>query len=210
MNESASSDGNTNELEQLLGEALAGSTSAKNELFGQLQNYLTYIAQQHQSSKLAAKAGASDIVQQTLMHAAEDFSSFRGSTAEQFRGWLRQILVNEARELNRRFTAQRRSVSQEQNLAPAVTDSQPWGGDPADSLLTPCSEAMAKEQAQGIMKSLEKLPEEMRLVIQLRNWERLQFNEIAERMGISLSSAAKLWYRALAELQRLHSESEPP
>jgi RNA polymerase sigma factor (sigma-70 family) len=80
--------------------------------------------------------------------------------------------------------------------------------DLADSVLTPSGEVMAKENFAGVQNILEKLPPEMRQVVQLRNWEQLQFNEIAAQMGISLSQAAKLWYNALIELQRLHSDME--
>ena len=151
-----------------------------------------------------AKAGASDIVQQTLLQATEEFGSFRGDSVEQFRGWLRQILVNEARTLTRRFSARRRNTQLEFSLGTA--DSVDLPRDPADPHLTPSSEAMAKEQAAWVAECMEKLPSEMHQVIRMRNWEKLQFHEIGERMGISTSSAAKLWYRALVELQRLHAQ----
>ena len=166
-------------------------------------------AEQQRNPQLSAKAGASDIVQQTLLNAAEEFQSFRGTTLEQFRGWLRQILINEIRGLNRRFTARRRNVAQELELDRLDSGSQ-FGGvtELADDLLTPSRQLLAEEESEALKSAKEKLPAEMRQVIQLRNWERLQFHEIAERMGISLSSAAKLWYRALVELQRLHTNTD--
>jgi RNA polymerase sigma factor (sigma-70 family) len=65
---------------------------------------------------------------------------------------------------------------------------------------------MARERALAVQTALEKLPAELRQVIRLRNWEKLQFREIGERMNVSTSSAAKLWYKALVELQRIHAE----
>ncbi len=190
---------------RLLNEARGGSQSARNELFAHFQKYLAFLAQQHQNPRLAAKIGASDIIQQTLLQAAGEFESFRGTTAEQFRGWLRQILVNEARGMNRHFGAQRRAAGNERPLEPAGASSADHF-EPADSLLTPSSEAMARERAAAVHASMEKLSPEMRQVIQLRNWDKLQFNEIGQRMNLSTSSAAKLWYRALVELQRIHAE----
>ena len=49
---------------------------------------------------------------------------------------------------------------------------------------------------------MEQLPDNYRQVIEMRNWEKMQFSEIAAKLDISVSSAAKLWYRALAELKR--------
>ena len=204
MNQIGEQDGFNEVLDRLLVDARGGSTEARNELFSHVQRYLSFIAKQHQNPKLAAKAGASDIVQQTLLHAAEEFDQFRGSTAEQFRGWLRQILVNEVRGLNRQFGAQRRNTSQEVNLATGDSSSQ-HQQELSNGDLTPSHEMMAVEDTTELQVSMRKLPRDMQQVIQLRNWEKLQFNEIAERMKIPASTAAKLWYRALIELQKIHA-----
>ncbi|MEQ1903693.1 MAG: sigma-70 family RNA polymerase sigma factor [Pirellulaceae bacterium] len=205
MTENPENDCLDSDFDQLLAKAREGSPAARNELFAHVQRYLAFIANQNHNPQLSAKAGASDIVQQTMLHAAEELDSFRGSSAEQFRGWLRQILVNEARGLNRHFGAQRRNASQEVEIRTGdSSNAAPF--ELADSMLTPSAEIMAKENSVGIQALLEKLSPEMRQVVQLRNWEQLQFNEIAEHMGITLSQAAKLWYNALIELQRLHSE----
>lgn len=198
--------GQNEELDRLLREARNGSREARDGLFAHVQRYLTFLAGRHHNPQLSAKAGASDIVQQTMMQAAGEFDAFRGTTAAQFRGWLRQILINEVRGLKRHFAAQRRNAGREFRLETGDTSGQ-FQPTPAAESLTPSREMMAAEESQRLHSILEKMSPEMRQVIQLRNWERLQFGEIAERMGISLSSAAKLWYRALIELQRLHAES---
>lgn len=201
-------DGEPDEFEgfhSLLVEARNGSSSARNELFSRFQKYLAYLAQQHQNPRLSAKLGNSDIVQQTLLQATGQLDGFRGTTVEQFRGWLRQILVNEARGLNRLYGAQRRSTGLELPLVPEDSSSADHVQTP-DDLPTPSSEAMARERAAAVHIALEKLPPELRQVIRLRNWEKLQFRKIAEQMNLSTSGAAKLWYKALAELQRIHAE----
>lgn len=207
MNESDDASSESGGLDALLAAAKAGSTDARSELFANLQNYLAYIARQHFDPALNAKAGISDVVQDTMLHATKEFASFRGSTAEQFRGWLRQIVINEVRSMHRHFGAQQRDAGQERpmNNSPSADSVQ---FDFPDSALTPSREIMSNEDTQRVREILGKLPAEMRQVIQLRNWERLPFNVIAQRMGISLSQAAKLWYNALIELQRLNSELE--
>jgi len=49
--------------------------------------------------------------------------------------------------------------------------------------------------------ALERLPEDYREVIVLRNLQGLSFPEVAERMGRSVGSVEKLWMRGLARLR---------
>ncbi len=204
--EPANDDLESDRLQQLLDDARAGHEEARNRLFVLIQKYLDFVANRHHTNPaLMGKVGVSDVVQQTMLQAAQEFPGFRGKTTEEFRGWLRQILVNEIRGVNRHFATQRRNTQQEI----AIDRPQTGFESPLDlkaNQPTPSREIMADESAARLHKILENLPEDMRLVVQLRNWEGLQFNQIAERMGISLSKAAKLWYQALIELERCHSE----
>lgn len=196
----------SNRLQQLLDDARGGHDSARNQLFTLIQRYLDYIARQHHNNPtVVAKLGVSDIVQQTMLQAAQQFQGFRGTTAEEFRGWLRQILINEVRGANRFYATKRRNAQAEVALDQPTTH---FDG-PRDLVAkqtTPSREVMADESSAKLHKILENLPDDMRLVVQLRNWEGLQFNQIAERMGVSLSKAAKLWYQALIEIERWHAE----
>ncbi len=198
---------NRSSFGELLAAARAGSDAARNDLFAQVQTYLLFVAGQVRNPGLSPKAGASDIVQQTLGYAAEEFDQFRGDSEQQFRGWLRQILIHKNHELIRRYRSLRRDAAKEQRLQ-ADDSASAVRIEPIDPQRTPFSSVLAKEQADAIARSLEKLPPEMRLVVQLRNWERLQFNEIAIRMGTTTASAAKLWYRALIELERLYGKGK--
>ncbi len=191
----------------LLFDARHGSVQAKNELFVQVQTYLTFVAMQKQNPKLSAKAGASDIVQQSLLLATEEFDQFRGDTEEQFLGWLRQIVVNQTSDQHRHFTAKRRDARQERHFQNGDSTGLNLA-EPFDLQLTPCSEAMATERTDAIQRCLEKLSAELRQVLRLRNWDKLPFREIGQRMGVSTSVAAKLWYRALVEIQRSYDKGE--
>lgn len=194
-------------FEKLLAAARSGSTEARDELFRQLQTYLGFVASQHRNDRLAAKVGISDVVQQSMMYAAEEFSGFRGGTIEQFRGWLRQILINEIRSLHRHYSAQRRNAMQEigmdddRSRFPSIQEL-------SDQSPSPSREMMVEEDSERIRRAVEQLPEEMRQVVQLRNWEGLQFQAIADRLGISISRAAKLWYNALVEIERIHAQQK--
>ena len=192
-------------MSTLLTQAKNGDQDARSELMRQLQKYLAFIARHQVDPNLQAKMGPSDVVQQSMLQAVQNLDQFRGETIDEFRGWLRQILVNEARQMKRNFRADKRNTLLERPIA----DSPSHGSQPnfADSLPTPGTHAAADEQSRAINAALEKLPEQDRLIIQWRNWEGLTFDEIANRLGITVSSASKKWYRALISFKEQFGES---
>jgi RNA polymerase sigma-70 factor (ECF subfamily) len=192
-------------MSTLLNQARNGDPHARSELMEQLQKYLAFIARHQVDPKLQAKMGPSDVVQQSMLQAVQNLEKFRGETVDEFRGWLRQILVNEARQMKRNFRADKRNPVLERPLA----DSRTNGPLPnlVDSLPTPGTHAAADEQSRAINAALEKLSAEDRLIIQWRNWEGLTFDEIANRLGITVSSASKKWYRALISFKEQFGEN---
>ena len=106
-----------------LAAALDGNTQARSQLLADLKRYLDFVANRQFDQNLQAKMGPSDIVQQSMIQAVENLDQFQGKTMDEFRGWLRQILVNEARQMKRDLRAQKRDVHRERRL----TDSQSHG-----------------------------------------------------------------------------------
>jgi RNA polymerase sigma-70 factor, ECF subfamily len=192
-------------LEGLLGRVLAGDSGSREALFQQLRTYLLFVARDHVDPHLQGKFGPSDIVQQSMMKAVEELPHFRGTTAVEFKGWLRQILVNEANMARRTFAAAKRDIRREVALEPAdATSAALRVLDPIDEHPTPRANALAREQADRVRGLMDQLPENYRQVVRMRNWEELSFEEIAARMNMSTSGVAKIWYRALIEVQRLY------
>ena len=66
---------------------------------------------------------------------------------------------------------------------------------------SPSSRAARREQGVLLADALERLPEDYREVIVLRNLQGLSFPEVAARMGRSVGSVEKLWMRGLARLR---------
>jgi RNA polymerase sigma-70 factor (ECF subfamily) len=54
--------------------------------------------------------------------------------------------------------------------------------------------------------ALAGLPPDYQEVVVLRNFERLPFNDVAQRMGRSRPAAQMLWMRAIRELQEVLGE----
>ncbi len=186
----------------LIQQARIGNMAAQEALFQQLRPYLMVIANDQLDDRLHAKLGPSDIVQNSMLRAVEQLPQYRGGTEAEFRGWVRQILVNETRLARRGFAADKRDVRREQGLNPS--ESGAVSHEPADQGLTPATDALADEQALEVQRLIGGLPESYQTVIRLRNWEELSFEQIADRMGMSTSGVAKIWYRALVEIQKIY------
>jgi RNA polymerase sigma-70 factor (ECF subfamily) len=184
--------------ESLIVRARQGDREAFDELVRACQGYLMLIANEELDLRLRAKIGASDLVQNTLLHAEEQICQFRGSSREALLAWLRTILRNEIHGAHRSFVqAEKRNVRREVSaelLGGAglpLTDARP----------SPRAGAMAEEEALRLRSALARLSADHRRVVVLRNWDRLPFEEIGRRMGRSTEAVKKLWARALLKLQ---------
>lgn len=155
------------------------------------------IANQELPSQVRGKVGASDAVQSALVLAHVNIGQFQGETKEEFQSWLRAILVNELRTVQRRFNTEKRDVKREIGDVDAN-----FAGAPVDPLPSPSTAAKLNEESAALRTALEKLSEEHRNVIVLRSWEELSFEEVGRRMHRSADAARKLWTRAMRQLKR--------
>ena len=65
----------------------------------------------------------------------------------------------------------------------------------------PAKEVLKREKAQKIEAAIGKLPEAQRMVLLLRRYDRLPYEEIAEIMGSSVSSVKSLLFRGRVRLK---------
>jgi RNA polymerase sigma-70 factor (ECF subfamily) len=61
---------------------------------------------------------------------------------------------------------------------------------------------MENETMLELAAALEKLPEDYRMAILLRNIQGLSFSEVAAAMNRTVDSVEKLWVRGLAKLKQ--------
>ncbi len=61
---------------------------------------------------------------------------------------------------------------------------------------------------QRLQQALRQLSPDHEAVIRLRNWERLSFAEIGQRLGRSEEAAKKLWARAITRLKEVLPDQE--
>jgi RNA polymerase sigma-70 factor (ECF subfamily) len=192
----------TDDEGRLLAAARAGSREALGRALEDCRRYLLVIAERQLEPDLRAKGGASDLVQETFLEAQRDFARFHGSSPDELRAWLRQVLLHNVGAFTYRFRGTaKRSVGREVAL-PAGDSSAGLEPDLAGSTLTPSGVAMEHEQALALRRALEKLPEDYRRVVVLRFEEGRSFEEIGRLTGRSPDAARKVWSRAMERLRQ--------
>lgn len=175
----------------LLTAARGGDAAARGRLFERCRGYLALAARSRVESWLRAKVDASDLVQQTLLEAHRGFAGFAGGTEAEWLAWLRRILDRNATDFVRHYRTAGRAAGRE-----AILDAEP----PANGE-SPSAAAVRHESELQLSEALGRLTPDHREVIELRNLQRLPFDEVAARMGRSRPAAQMLWMRAMQKLQ---------
>lgn len=186
-----------------LGAAREGSAEELGRLLEACRGYLLLIAERELDPQLRAKGGASDLVQQTLLDACQDFERFAGTSEADVLAWLRRVLLNNLTDFARLYRGtDKRQVDREQGLgANTLSGSEP-ARDLAGAAPTPSQLVIARENAQNVRAALQRLPEEYRQVILLRVEENKPFDEVGRLLNRSENAAQKLFTRAIERLQQ--------
>jgi RNA polymerase sigma-70 factor (ECF subfamily) len=135
-------------------------------------------------------AEVEDVVQEAFIKAYRALPSFRGDSA--FYTWLYRIGINTAK--NYLVAMGRR--------APTVTgfDSEEAegfdGGEQLRDINTPENVMMSKQIAATVNETMERLPEELRTAITLREIEDLSYEEIATIMNCPIGTVRSRIFRA--------------
>lgn len=181
----------------------------QSRLLSKYENYLLSIACHEMRYRFHRKFGPSDVVQQTYCRAVDRIGDFRGQSEEEFRGWLRKILLSQLRQNERDLQRQKRNMRLERPIAwKDQSGLHLMRTEPTDHWPTPCTDAATLESDNALHAAIGKLPTDYQQVIRLRNWDRLPFEQIATAMERSESAVQKLWYRAIVKLQQQLGDSD--
>jgi len=103
-------------FEQLLVAARSDDREALGRLLNCYVRFLLHAARNHFPADLRAKAGPSDLVQDTFLAAVRDFHQFRGTTEGQLITWLETLLKHKRLNFIRAFRQQEnRRVGREES-----------------------------------------------------------------------------------------------
>lgn len=193
-------DSSDREFVELLGRARLGEADALGALIDRYRLYLLKIANDEADSNLQGKEGNSDVVQDAYTQAIQAFQQFHGVSAAELRAWLRGILLNRLDDQRDRYHARKRNVSVEVPLADLATQDSRNEQLAADQT-SPSSLAVHREERELLEAALQELPEEDRVLLELRQKEGWSFADIAQKMGLSEAAAQKRWARAVQALK---------
>lgn len=132
---------------------------------------------------------AQDVTQDTFIKAYRALGDFRGESA--FYTWLYRIAINTAK--NYLLSRSRRHFDYEidvQDAEQVENAAQLKDMDTPDNLL------MNEQIIKVIKLAIEKLPEEMRIAITLREFEGMSYEEIAEAMDCPIGTVRSRIFRA--------------
>jgi len=132
---------------------------------------------------------AQDVAQEAFIKAYRALANFRGDSA--FYTWLYRIAINTAKNYlvsrNRRYSDYQVDIQDAEQVENAP---QLKGMDTPEFLL------MNDEIVSVIRAAIEKLPEEMKVAIMLREFEGLSYEEIAQAMECPVGTVRSRIFRA--------------
>ena len=176
------------------------------------RGYLAALARLQVAARpwLASKLDASDLVQQTLLKAHAARAEFRGQTAAELVGWLRQILSRTLANELRAFGQAKRNVGAERSLE-ADLDASSCRLDAwlAADHTSPSQHFGRAERAAALAAAVDSLPPDQREVVLLKHCHGLSLADVAARTDRTPAAVAGLLRRGLARLRELLGEAPP-
>jgi RNA polymerase sigma-70 factor (ECF subfamily) len=171
----------------LLAAARSGDREALGALLLHCRPYLSQVVLRTAGRQPEVECDSA--LQEAAARAVAGLPSFCGETVEEFLVWLARIVRNLILDrLRRRAPLPLAEVS---SCEPLVAG----GSSPSSSL-------RRREQANQLMATLQRLPEQQQEVVRLRHFEGLPHAEVARRLNITSENARALWVRALRRLRK--------
>ena len=135
---------------------------------------------------------AEDIAQDVFVQVFESLGKFRFES--KLSTWLYRIAVN--RSINHCKSPRGRAIK---------IDIDSWKQQEVAQTIEMPQQQILEEQAQIklLHKAIDKLPENQRTALILNKYEELSYKEIADVMGVSLSSVESLLFRAKNNLEKI-------
>jgi RNA polymerase sigma-70 factor, ECF subfamily len=134
-------------------------------------------------------AEAQDVAQEAFIKAYRALGKFRGDSA--FYTWLYRIAINTAK--NYLVARSRRNSDYEID----IQDAEQFQNAPElKAMDTPDQLLMNEEIIEVIKSAIDKLPEEMKIAITLREFEGMSYEEIAEAMECPVGTVRSRIFRA--------------
>lgn len=141
---------------------------------------------------LSREDEAKDAVQETFIAAYRNLSKFRGEA--KVSSWLHRIAVNQCLTTKRRAKTRSESfLDDEENAAENVFV--------APAHLSPSKTTEQNERLNIVRQAVISLPEDLRQVVVMKEFEDMTFQEISDTLSLPLSTVKSRLYTALKQLR---------
>jgi RNA polymerase sigma-70 factor (ECF subfamily) len=162
------------------------------------RDYLRLLARILWQPGVQRRLDLSDVVQETLLKAHKNIDQFRGNTEEEWRGWLRAILLNVLRQGVRDNPPGLVSLTESSSrLEEVVADHS-----------SPSERALRREQMELLGTALSKLLEDERTAVELKQLHGCSVEFISQHMGRTKDAVGGLLKRGMHKLRLLLQVSE--
>lgn len=194
------------ETESRLRRAGEGDEAALLWLLGRHRDRLRRMIALRLDERLSSRLDASDVVQETLMDAAQKIGDYLRERPLPFYPWLHRLASERLAQAHRHhLRALRRGADRERGVAGA------WGGISASRLVdalaasgtSPSGHLVREEERREIWRALGELSEQDREILVMRYLDQLAFAEIAAILAIGEGVARVRHFRALQRIAPL-------
>jgi RNA polymerase sigma-70 factor, ECF subfamily len=173
--------------ENIVERALTGDAEAFGELVRRWERRifaLTY-------GMLGREEDARDATQETFIAAFRNLRGFRGEA--KVSSWLHRIAVNQCITRQRRARVRGESALEDEQEKDAASFAIP-------ATYSPARVVEKRQTTQAVRRAINSLPVELRQVVVMKEFEDLTFKEIADILGLPLSTVKSRLYTALKQL----------
>jgi len=174
--------------EQIVERALTGDAEAFGEIVRRWERRIFALAY----GMLGREEDARDATQETFLAAFRNLRNFRGEA--KVSSWLHRIAINQC------ITRQRRAKVRNEAALDDETEKDA-GSFAAPLEVLPSRVVEGRERIVAVRLAVNSLPVELRQVIVMKEFEDLTFKEIADALGLPLSTVKSRLYTALRQLQ---------
>ncbi|SRR6056297_395052 len=173
------------EDDKLVAKAVAGDQGAYKSLMEKYETPLFF----HLLKMVKDKEQVRDLVQEAFMKAFDNLESYNTNYA--FSTWLYRITTNHAIDYLRKKKLQTTSIDE-----PVKTKEGEMNIQLEDEHSGTDRKIIRKQRSDIIHEAIEDLPDKYRVVIKLRHFEELSYDEISEQLDLPLGTVKAHIFRA--------------
>src|SRR5687767_8255460 len=173
--------------EQIVQQALTGDAEAFGEIVRRWERRIFALA----FGMLGREEDARDATQETFLAAFRNLRGFRGDA--KVSSWLHRIAINQCNTRQRRAKVRNETGIDQEAERDAAVFSLPAN-------VSPSYVAERRERSEAVRRAIGALPNELRQVVVMKEFEELTFKEISDVLNLPLSTVKSRLYTALRQL----------